>query len=119
MQFEKLTLEVSAINAGLKPISPHVLQGDSGIEHTFDLLFSNGERFYAFDFYEKVTDIEVVKSYAKKFDARASVNIICTTGNVTKKARSLATSYDMKILNAETAETFFVPQPKAPRRTFG
>lgn len=119
MEFERLALEVSAIRAGLTPISPHVLQGDSGVEHRFNLLFTDGSRNYAFDFYGRVTDVEVVRSYAKKFDTRTSVNIVCTGGEVTEKARDLGLAYDMRILGPEAAKTFFALQRAAPRRTFG
>lgn len=119
MEYEKLALEVSAVRAGLVPVSPHVLQGESGVEHRFDLLFSDGGRRYAFDFYEKVDDIEVMKSYLKRFDTRTSVVIVCTRGEVTAEARSLADSYGMKILTPEEAETYFTVPRAAPRRIFG
>lgn len=119
MEFEKLALEVSAIKAGLKPVSPHVLQGDSGVEHRFNLLFSDGVRHYAFDFYDSVTDVEVVKSYAKKFDSGCSVHIICPSDRVTDDARRLAQGYNMRLLSPEATATFFVLEPVPPRRTFG
>ena len=119
MEFEKLALEVGAIRAGLTPVSPHVLQGDSGIEHRFDLLFTDGQRSYAFDFYEKVTDIEEEKSFAKKIDTNTSENIVCPRKDVTERASQLAMSYDMRILGSEATETFFALKPAAPRRTFG
>ncbi len=119
MEYEKLALEVSAIRAGLTAVNPHVLPGDSGVDHTFNLLFTDGSRYYAFDFYERVTDIEVVKSFAKKLDTRSSVNIVCMGVDVTKEARLLAASYDMHILSPGGAETFFTRQRAAPRRIFG
>ena len=119
MEYEKLALEVGAIRAGLSLVRPQVLQGDSGVEHRFDLVFSDGQKNYAFDFYEKVTDVEVVRSYSKKFDTGASVNIVCTGGAVTESARQLAVDYEMRILSSEAAETFFALKPAAPRRTFG
>ena len=119
MEFEKLALEVSAMKAGLKAVSPHVLQGASGVVHNFDLLFSDGSRKYAFDFYESVTDVEVVRSYAKKFDSSSSVNIICPPGAAAESAQKLALVYNMRILAPEAAATFFAMERAAPRRTFG
>lgn len=119
MEFEKLALEVSAIKAGLKAVSPQVLHGDSGVDHRFTLLFTDGRRFHAFDFYEAVTDVEVVRSFAKKFDSRASVDIVCLSGQVTEQARQMAFSYEMKVLSPEALETFFVLEPAMPRRSFG
>ena len=119
MEFEKLALEVSALKAGLTPVSPHVLQGASGVEHRFDLLFTDGARYYAFDFYDRVTDVEVVKSYAKKFDAGCSVSVISPLGAVTADAKTLAISYNMRLLTPEAASTFFALERAAPMRTFG
>jgi hypothetical protein len=118
MEFEKLALEVSAVKAGLTPMSPHVLQGDSGTEHRFNMLFSDGAKKYAFDFYEDVTEIEVIRSFAKKLDTRTLVNIVCT-GEVSDRARTLAVGYEMKILTPEAAKTFFALVRVVPRRTFG
>jgi hypothetical protein len=119
MEFEKLALEVSAMKAGLTAVSPHVLQGGSGVEHRFDLLFSDGERYHAFDFYNTVTDVEVVKSYVKKFDVGASVNIVCPSDRVTPGARSLAQGYNIRLLHRGSVESFFTFEKAAPRRTFG
>ena len=119
MEFDKLVLEVSAVKAGLSPITPPVLQGTSGVNHDFVLLFSDGNRYYAFDFYDRVTRIEVLKSFVKKFDTQSSVNIVCTGNEVTEGARTLALGYDMKIIAPESAESFFELQKAAPRRAFG
>ena len=119
MEFEKLALEVSAMRAGLTAVTPRVLRGESGVEHRFDLVFSDGTRSFAFDFYERVTDVEVVSSYAKKLDTGASVNIVSLRGSATEEARQLALSYEVKILNPKAAETFFALQQTEPRRTVG
>lgn len=119
MEFEKLALEVSAMKAGLKAVSPHVLQGGSGVEHRFDLLFSDGRRNYAFDFYESVSEVEVVKSYAKRFDAGAVVSIVSPTEGVTEEARRLALGYGIKIIAPDAARSFFALERVPPRRVFG
>ena len=118
MEFEKLALEVGAIKAGLNPVTPHVIQGATGIDHRFNLVFSDGTRAYAFDFCDRVTEIEVVKSYAKKLDTGASVNIVCTSGEITARARELAVSYDMRIITSRAVETFFAMERAAPKHTF-
>jgi hypothetical protein len=108
MELEKLALEVSAAAAGLKPVSPRTLRGDSGIEHKVNLLFTDGSKLYGFDFYETVTEIEVLRSYAKKFDCKVSINMVCLSGEVTEGARRLASEYNMKVLSPKAAENFFV-----------
>ena len=119
MEFEKLALEVSALKAGLKAVNPRVIRGTSGVEHRFDLLFSDGARNYAYDFYESVGEVEVVKSYAKKFDAGCTLSIISPAGRVSDAAKDLALSYNMRLLTPEAATTFFALERAAPRHTFG
>ena len=115
MELEKLALEVSAAKAGLKPVDPHVLRGDSGIDHRVNLLFTDGTKLYGFDFYESVTEIEVVRSYAKRFDCKVPINIVCLSGQVTAAATQLAMGYGMKVLSPKAAETFFVFEQVSPK----
>jgi hypothetical protein len=113
MEFEKLAIQVSATNAGLKAVTPPVLKGESGVVHRFTLLFSDRGSSYALDFYERVTEIEIIRSYTKGFDTKASVAVVCLSGNTTEKARTLARSYRMLILGPENTEGFFATE-KAP-----
>lgn len=115
MEFEKLAVEVSAARAGLTEVRPPVLTGQSGIRHRFNLLFSDGRSSYAFDFYEEVTEIQVVRSYAKKFDTGSSVGIVCLSGSVAEGAAALAGSYGMGILGPAEIELFFA-RASAPAR---
>jgi hypothetical protein len=115
MEYEKLVIELSARKAGLTPVTPHVLKGDSGIDHKVSLLFTDGSRLYGFDFYDTVGELEVVRTYAKKFDSKASINIVCLRGEITEAARSLAHSYDMRILSPKTVEEFLIFEPVANR----
>ena len=119
MEFEKLALEVSARKAGLTAVKPRVLQGSSGVEHKFDLLFTDGDHFHAFDFYEEVTDVEVVKSFAKKFDVGCPVSIVSPPGKATEGAQKLALSYGMRIITPDAVPTVFALEGAAPQRTFG
>jgi hypothetical protein len=119
MEFEKLSLEVSAAKAGLSAVNPHVLQGSSGVEHRFDLLFTDGSLNYAFDFYESLTEVEVLKSYAKKVDSECSVNIICPAGKAAKEAKKLAHSYNMRVITPESALAFFALEGVEPASSSG
>jgi hypothetical protein len=119
MEFEKLALEVSAAKAGLKPVNPHVLRGASGIDHRVNLLFTDGAKLYGFDFYESVTEIEVVRSFAKKFDCKVAINIVSLSGEVTQGARELATGYGMKVLSPRAVETYFVFEQLSPKASEG
>jgi hypothetical protein len=113
MEFEKLAIQVSATNAGLKPVTPPMLKGESGVVHRFTLLFSDSGSSYALDFYEKVTEVEVIRSYVKGFDTKASVAVVCLSGNTTEEARTLARTYGVLILGPENTEGFFATE-KAP-----
>ena len=119
MEFEKLTLEVGAAKAGLTPVTPRTVQGESGVVHSFNLLFSDGRRLFAFDIYDSVTDIEAVKSYAKKLDTGCAVTIVCPADRVTAEAGQLALGYGLRILTPEVAGAFFSLERTAPRSTSG
>jgi hypothetical protein len=108
MELERLELEVSAAKAGLTPVVPHVVRGASGIDHRVSLLFTDGTHLCGFDFYESVTNIEVLRSFAKKFDSGADINIVCLSGETSRDALSLAQQYQMRILGPKAAEKFFI-----------
>lgn len=109
MKFEGLALEVAAKNAGLLVVKPAVLHGKSGVDHKFDGLVSDGPRFYAFDFYESVTEMDVLRTYIKKYDTGASTSLVCVSGKVTPDARTLASEYGMEVLGPEELGPFFQP----------
>lgn len=111
MEFEKLAVEVNAAKAGLTEVDPPTLKGESGVQHRFNLLFSDGNSTYAFDFYERVTEIQVIRSYVKKFDTGSSVGIVCLSGKVTEGAEALAGSYGMSIAGRGEIESFFTKAP--------
>lgn len=106
MAFERLALEVGAGTAGFSMVKPPVIKGRTGIEHTFSALIKDGSRVLAFDTYESVTEIEVLRSYAKQFDTGASTRIVCLGEAPTERARSLAAEYSMEILNQEGLSKF-------------
>ncbi len=115
VKFEGLALEVAAKNAGLMIVKPAVLHGKSGVDHKFDGLVSDGPRFYAFDFYESVDEIDVLRTYIKKYDSGASTNMVCTSGKITPNAASLAREYGVEILGPEGLGPFFQPLAMASR----
>lgn len=113
MKFESLSLEVAAKTAGLLVVKPAVLNGKSGVEHRFDSLVSDGPRFFAFDFYDSVGDMDVLRTYIKKFDTGATTEIVCSSGKVTGDAATLAREYGIEILAPDQISTFFQPRAVA------
>ncbi len=107
MKFEGLSLEVAAKNAGLLVVKPPVLRGKSGVDHRFDVLVSDGPRFYGFDFYESINEMDVLRSYIKKFDTSAVVGLVCGTGKVALEAGVLAKEYEMQVLPPDRLSGFF------------
>jgi hypothetical protein len=107
MLTEKLTLEVQAVKLGWKVIKPPVIAGRSGVDHAFSFVASTGTINYAFDIYEEVSEMEVLKSFIKKFDTGSVVNIICATGKVGPSAEKMAKEYDIRIFDATNASQFF------------
>ena len=107
MYAEKLTLEVEAAKLGWKVVKPPRVKGTSGVEHSFTFLATSGNISYAFDVYDQVTEIEVLKSYARKFDTGSIVNLVSEGGTSSSEAQSLAKEYGMKILRPEEIRPFF------------
>lgn len=118
MEYEKLALKIGAVKAGLAPVSPPVLKGSSGVEHRFTLLFSRGATLYGFDFYESVTEVDVIKSYIKKYDSRAVVNMVCLSEKTPETAGRLAIEYGMRILSPAAAANLFVLETAVSRSPF-
>ena len=106
MYAEKLTLEVEAAKLGWKVVKPPRVRGTSGVEHSFTFLAMSGNLSYAFDVYDQVTEIEVLKSYARKFDTGSIVNLVSEGGTSSPQAQSLAKEYGMKILRPEEIRPF-------------
>jgi hypothetical protein len=104
---EKLSLEVGSTKLGWEVVKPRKIRGISGIEHSFSFVTSSGRTNYAFDIYDQVTEVEVMKSYLKKYDTEAIVNLVSTKGTANPGAQRLATEYGMEILSPDEILTYF------------
>jgi hypothetical protein len=104
---ERLTLEVEASKLGWYTVKPPRIVGNSGIEHSFSFVATSGHVKYAFDVYDQVTELEVLKTYARKFDTGSIVNLVSAKGTATSEAQNLAKEYGMKILRPEEVSPFF------------
>jgi hypothetical protein len=104
---EKLGLEVQAANRGLTPVRPATTKGTSGIVHSFSFVARGGGVTYCFDIYDNVTEIEVLKTYIKKLDTGYVVNLVSTTGRVSRLGIALAREYGMAILASGETPAFF------------
>ena len=107
MYAERLTLEVEAARLGWTVVKPPRVRGTSGVEHSFSFLATSGNIRYAFDVYDQVTEVEVLKSYSRKFDTGAIVNLVSSRGTISPEAQSLAKEYGMKILRPDEVAPFF------------
>ena len=117
MELEKVALEVAASKAGLNVLKGAVLQGRSGIDHKFAFVASDGVRSFAFDFYNGARDVDVLRTFVKKYDTGIEANIISAGSRPTQAAASLAGEYGMKILGTDSLASFFRPQLVQPRPT--
>ncbi|MBI3859246.1 MAG: hypothetical protein HY296_03260 [Thaumarchaeota archaeon] len=106
MSLEAVALEVGASKAGMTNVKPPVVRGHSGVEHKFSFLASDGSRNYAFDLYDSVKEIEVLKTYIKEYDTGVSAFLV-SQGKPTPGALALASEYRMRILNRETIGSVF------------
>jgi hypothetical protein len=114
MEYERLVLEVGARKAGFAPVVPRAATGNSGVEHRFSSLFTDGRRYIAFDFYDSVSDKEVLRSYTKKLDVGCSLVIVAPLNKVAAAAKKLAHEYSLKIIDPKAVPTYFVLELVAP-----
>jgi hypothetical protein len=122
MYYEKLALEVGATVAGLDVVKPAVLRGESGAEQRFTFVASDSSGTYAFDIYNEVKEVEVLRTYIKKMDTGANAYVVCLSGRPDAKAKELARNYGIDVLGPMEVGDFFssriaqfIRSPKALR----
>jgi len=122
MYYEKLALEVGATVAGLDVVKPAVIRGESGTEHRFAFVASDRRETYAFDIYNEVGEVEVLRTYIKKMDTGADAFVVCLSGRPNAKAKELARNYGIDVLSPMEVGDFFssriarfIGSPKAAR----
>ena len=104
---ERLLLEVQASKLGLNAMKPPLVKGRSGTVHSFSFLASSEKVLYGFDAYERVSEIEVLKSYVKAYDTGVALAIVSLEGAVTDSARQLLREYKMAVLNESEIPGYF------------
>ena len=107
MYYEKLALEVGATVAGYEVVRPPVITGASGTEHKFTLVAAEGQKMLAFDIYQDVGEVEILRSYIKKMDTGADVFIICLSGKPRDRASDLSANYGVRVLGPREIGDFF------------
>jgi hypothetical protein len=107
MELERLMVRVAATRAGLQVVEPPILTGRSGATHTFSFLATDGLQSFAFDFYDRVGEIDLLSSYVKMMDTGVVVHIVCFHGNPTIEAEGGAKEYRIKILRSGELSNFF------------
>ena len=107
MEFEKLALEVRAHFAGLSVIKPPFVVGSSGVRHKFTFLASRGSELFAFDIYEKVGVMEVIRTFAKSLDTGVKACIINLGGRIDSETLQLASVYGISILGPGEIQNCF------------
>ena len=110
MELEKLELRVAAAKAGLRLVDPPLMTGRSGVTHRFSFLASDESGSFGFDFYDRVGEIELLKSAIKKFDTGAMIQVVCLKGVPSPEAELLAKDLEIKILSPETLVRSFEQQ---------
>jgi hypothetical protein len=107
MELERLMVRVAATKAGLQVIDPPVMTGRSGSTHKFSFLATDGFRTYAFDFYDRVGEVDLLASYVKMMDTGVLVHIVCFNGSPTIEAEGGAKDYRIQILKSGELSKFF------------
>ncbi len=86
--------------------------------HSFSIVLSDGHRLYAFDIYDSIGTIEVLKSYTKRLDTGCTVNLVSPAA-ASDDVNRLAASYGLRILTPEAAASFFSLQKAVSRAATG
>lgn len=107
MYYEELALEVGASIAGLKVVKPPLMRGVSGVQHKFSFIASDESSDYAFDVWQKVSEIEVLRTYIKAYDTGMQGIIVCLSGKPTPEGKKLADSYRLEVLTPADVGNFF------------
>ena len=107
MYYEKLALEVGATVAGYEVAKPPTILGASGIEQRFTFVATEGDKKYAFDIYNDVGEVEILRTYVKKMDTGAETYIVCLSGRPKERAKELSVNYGIQILGPREVGDFF------------
>jgi predicted RecB family endonuclease len=105
--YEELALEVSASIAGLRVLKPPFMRGESGIEHKFSFVATDESTKYAFDVWQNVSEIEVLRTYIKALDTGAHAIIVCLSGKPSAEGKKLAEEYRLEVLTPGDVGNFF------------
>jgi hypothetical protein len=107
LYYEKLALEVGATVAGYEVMKPPVIMGASGVEQRFTFVAVEGSDRYAFDIYNDVGEVEILKTYVKKMDTGAETFVVCLSGRPKEQAKELSENYGIQILGPKEVGDFF------------
>jgi hypothetical protein len=107
MYFETLVLEIHANKVGWKTIKPPFLQGKSGVYQRFSFLATDETFHYGFDFYNDVSEEEVLRTYMKRLDTEVLTFIVSLRGRPRKEVAKLADEYGITILGPADIDSFF------------
>ena len=107
MYYERLALEVGATVAGYEIVRPPVIRGASGTDHRFTLVAAEGRKKLAFDIYQDVGEVEILRTYIKQMDTGADAFIVCLSGKPRDRASELSENYGIKVLGPREVGEFF------------
>ena len=100
-------IAAGATRIGWKAVFPPTLRGSSGVEHTFGFLARGSGLMHAFDFQELATEQSMVAAFAKKFDTRADIIVVTTSGKASEGAKDLSSVYEIDIIAPPGISDFF------------
>jgi hypothetical protein len=113
-----IRLGAEAARSGLETLNPPVMNGCSGVNHTFSLLVKSGPRYYGFDEYEHVSQFEVMRTHIKRFDTGVIAQIIDLSGVRSTEVGALAKSYGLSILSPDEFDGIFSRLDAMPKDRF-
>lgn len=92
------------VKLGYNVEAPLVINGNSGVEHTFDISLAKNDRKTVVDVLtsdKPIPQVEIIKEYVKMLDVKADLHIIAIP-KLDDEARKLATTYKMNFVESRS-----------------
>ncbi len=107
MYFERLLLEIHANTAGWKVVRPPLRTGESGTQHRFSFLATDGTYFYGFDLCPEASERDVLDAATKMAETKTLTVIVNLSGRPKGDMAKLADDHGITILGPGDVGPFF------------
>lgn len=100
-------MEIHASTAGWKVVKPPLRTGESGTQHGFSFLATDGTYFYGFDLCTEATEQDVLRAAAKMAETKTLTVIVNLSGRPRGDMAKFADDHGITILGPGDVGPFF------------